>query len=145
VGVSLLPSLGSRCGSDPRDRDQCVQAQPDVGVLGGEMTIDHDRAEIDSQPPAGRHAFTSIAGQIHEQSLDAFGLDVDSEWRRRVSQLDLDVVSGHTFQNGLEIAYERVQIDEHRRAGLFVTERRKLMQKVGRTPHFVDQQFALLS
>ena len=42
----------SRRRPDPGDRDQRMQAEPDVMVLGGEVAIHHLRAEIDAQSSA---------------------------------------------------------------------------------------------
>src|SRR5687767_7645908 len=92
LAISLLESVLFRGVSDFGDRDQGVKPEADVGVLGGEMTIDDDPAELDSEPPARWHAFTAVAGQIHEEPLDPFDGDIDVERRRQVLQLDVHLV-----------------------------------------------------
>ena len=136
--------VGAGRGSGPGDRDERVETQAHVAVPGGEVSIHDFGPHIDSQAAAGRHAFASVAGEIHEQPLDPFNLSLDVQWRRRVADLDLDMVTGETFQNRFEIAYQRVQVDELRRARLFLAERRQLMQETGCAPDFVDEQFTLL-
>src|SRR5437660_9761867 len=84
IVTQLQQSVGSCGAPDLCDRDQCVGPGPDIGILGCERAIYDDRADLDCQPSAEGHALTSIGGQIHEDSLDAFSFDVDVQWTAAV-------------------------------------------------------------
>ena len=87
-----------------RDRDQRVVTSTNVGVICDELLIHDDGREFDSQSPTDRHSFTAVARQIDEESLHAVGLHIDVEGRRRLRQLEVDIVAGHVLQHGLQIA-----------------------------------------
>ena len=84
AGFNVVKLQGSvRSGGAPafRYRDKSVGAEPDVGMLGSEVPVHHDRAELDLQPPAKRHAFASIGSQVHEKPSDALGSSIHVERR----------------------------------------------------------------
>src|SRR5688572_16253429 len=84
-GFTFLKMQESVCsGGAPafRDRHERVGTEADVGVLGCEVSIHHDRAELDLQLPAKRHAFASVGSQVYEQPSDAFGTSIHVERSR---------------------------------------------------------------
>src|SRR5262245_53842523 len=100
-------------------------------MLRREVAIDDARAELDTPARAGRHAPAAVARDVHEQPLDAFGSDVDIERRGRVAQADLDVAAYHVLENRLEIANQRIQIDEHGCPRLFFAGGGEFTQEAG--------------
>jgi hypothetical protein len=50
-------------------------------MLGGEVPVYHDRAELDLQLPPKRHALASVGGEVYEEPLDALGSSIDVERR----------------------------------------------------------------
>src|SRR6266511_1812308 len=72
------------CVASPRTlglchRDERMHAHSHIGMLGDEMSIDDDGAELDLQATAGWHGLPPIAGEIHQQPLYPFGREVDHQ------------------------------------------------------------------
>ena len=145
IVVKLQESVRSGGAPAFRHRNESVGTEADVGMLGREVSVHHDRAELDLQPPARRHAFASVGSQVHEEPFHAFGSGIHVQWSGSRRKLHFHGVAGDTLQDRSNIADDRSQLDHRRPATLFVAVGCELAQEPGCTRNFFEQHFAVLS
>src|SRR5688500_4771855 len=102
-------------------------------MLGHEVSVHHNRAELDLQPSAKRQALASVGSQVHEKPFYAFGSNGHVQWSGTRRKVDFYGIAGDTLQDRSNVADDRSQLDDRRPATLFVAVGRELPQQPGCT------------
>ena len=121
-----------------------MKAKADVGMLGREVSVDDDGAELDLQPPTIRHAFACRRSQVHEEPLHAFGSSVNVQRSGSRRKLHFYPISGDTFQHRRNVADDCSELNDSRAATLLVAVLRELSEERRGTRKFLEQHFAVV-